>query len=229
VTKKRRREQSEPTPAAEPDVPEAVLEAEPGTGGAESPEESVPVSEGEPASADSAPPSEAAGEEAGVGGVPLEIPREAVKRLEEELGELQDRHARLAAEFDNYRKRVNRERLELGDRAQGAFAIRLLDVLDDLDRILAGTGASTPSPAVHEALVLVDKKFRKELETAGLERIDPVGARFDPSLHEAVAALPPPTPEQDDHVAATFQAGYLFKGTLIRPARVQVYSDQGQG
>jgi molecular chaperone GrpE len=145
------------------------------------------------------------------------------------LDELQDRHARLAAEFDNYRKRVNRERLELGDRAQGAFAIRLLDVLDDLDRILAGTGGTTPSPAVHEALVLVDRKFRKELETAGLERIDPVGERFDPSVHEAVAAMAPPTPEQDDHVAATFQAGYFFKGALIRPARVQVYSDQGQG
>jgi molecular chaperone GrpE len=145
------------------------------------------------------------------------------------LDELQDRHARLAAEFDNYRKRVNRERLELGDRAQGAFAIRLLDVLDDLDRILVGTGGSTPSPAVHEALVLVDRKFRKELEAAGLERIDPVGHRFDPSVHEAVAATAPPTPEQDDHVAATFQAGYFFKGALIRPARVQVYSDQGQG
>ena len=221
MTKKRRPQQQEPPSPEEADtpLPEAVLEAEPGNEGEEALEESVPASEA----------AETAEARPGMAGVPLEIPREAVRRLEEELDELQDRHARLAAEFDNYRKRVNRERLELGDRAQGAFAIRLLDVLDDLDRILAGTGASTPSPAVHEALVLVDRKFRKELETAGLERIDPVGERFDPSVHEAVAALEPPTPEQDDHVAATFQAGYLFKGTLIRPARVQVYSDQGQG
>ncbi|NNG16978.1 MAG: nucleotide exchange factor GrpE [Gemmatimonadales bacterium] len=227
MTKKRRPQHQKPTPAKEADTPEAVLEAEPGAEGAEALEESVPASQAEPPSAVPSPPGEAEG--AGTAGVPLEIPREAVRRLEDELDELQDRHARLAAEFDNYRKRVNRERVQLGDRAQGAFAIRLLDVLDDLDRILAGTGTSTPSPAVHEALVLVDKKFRKELETAGLERIDPVGERFDPSVHEAVAALAPPTPEQDDHVAATFQAGYLFKGTLIRPARVQVYSDQGQG
>ena len=162
-------------------------------------------------------------------GVPLEIPGEAVKRLEGELDELQDQHARLVAEFDNYRKRVNRERVEWGNRAQGAFAIRLLDVLDDLDRILAGIDVATPSPALHEALVMVDRKLRKELETAGLERIDPEGALFDPSVHEAVAATAPPTPEQDDHVSATFQAGYRFKGSLIRPARVQVYSQQGQG
>ncbi len=224
MTKKRRPEPPQPTPANETDTPEVVLEAEPGAGGREAREDSVPVNEAEAAPAPS-PPGEAG---AGIAGVPFEIPREAVRRLEEELDELQDRHARLAAEFDNYRKRVNRERLELGNRAQGAFAIRLLDVLDDLDRILAGAGGSTPSPAVHEALVLVDRKFRKELETAGLE-IDPVGERFDPSVHEAVAATPPPTREQDDHVAATFQAGYFFKGALIRPARVQVYSDQGQG
>ncbi len=174
-----------------------------------------------------------AGEEArretGVSGVPLEIPEEAVRRLEEELAELKDRHARLAAEFDNYRKRINRERLELGNRAQGAFAIRLLEVLDDLDRILAGVEQTTPSPSLLEALVLVDRKLRKELEGAGLERIDPVGERFDPSRHEAVSAAAPPTPKQDQQVSATFQAGYLFKGSLIRPARVQVYSDPDQG
>jgi molecular chaperone GrpE len=74
----------------------------------------------------------------------------------------------------------------------------------------------------------VDKKLRKELETAGLERIDPVGEPFDPTLHEAVSAVAPPTPEQDHIVSATFQTGYRYKGTLIRPARVQVYTEHGQ-
>jgi molecular chaperone GrpE len=74
----------------------------------------------------------------------------------------------------------------------------------------------------------VDKKLWKELQAAGLERIDPVGAPFDPSVHEAVSVVPPPSREQDHQVSATFQAGYRFRGTLVRPARVQVYSEQGQ-
>ena len=105
-----------------------------------------------------------------------------------------------------------------------AFAIKLLDVLDDLDRLMAGAEATEPTMPLHEALVMVDRKLRKELAAAGLERIDSDGAQFDPSIHEAVAAVAPPAPELDHHVAATFQAGYLFKGALIRPARVQVYT-----
>jgi molecular chaperone GrpE len=74
----------------------------------------------------------------------------------------------------------------------------------------------------------VDRKLRKELEAAGLERIDPVNQPFDPGIHEAVSAVPPPRPDLDHVVSATFQVGYRFKGTLVRPARVQVYSTQGQ-
>jgi len=159
----------------------------------------------------------------------MEPTQEAVDRLQGELDELRDRHARLAAEFDNYRKRTSREHLVLAERAQAALAIKVLDVLDDLDRILDGMDEATPAHALREAIELVDKKLRKELEAAGLERIDPAGTLFDPSVHEAVATAPPPGPEVDNHVGATFQAGYLFKGNLIRPARVQVFSDQGQG
>jgi len=152
---------------------------------------------------------------------------EAVHRLERENSDLRDRHLRLAAEFDNFRKRAARERVELSDRAQGALAVKLLDVLDDLDRVLAGGNAAGTSDVVHQALVLIDRKLRKELEAAGLDRIDPAGQPFDPALHEAVSVLPPPEPAQDHTVSTTFQLGYRFKGALIRPARVQVYSSQG--
>ena len=162
----------------------------------------------------------------GVTGLPAELPEGAVHRLGEQLREAQDRHLRLAAEFDNFRKRVARERLELTDRAQAALVMKLTDLLDDVDRV-AASDAATPATALLEAILLVDKKLRKELEAAGLERLDPVGAPFDPALHEAVAVLPPPVPEQDHLVAATFQVGYRFKGSLVRPARVQVYSSQG--
>jgi molecular chaperone GrpE len=146
-------------------------------------------------------------------------------RLEGDLAELKDRHLRLAAEFDNYRKRSSRERAELADRAQASFVAKLLDVLDDLDRLVASDPA-TPLPSLREGLSAVDRKLWKELEDAGVERIDPVGTPFDPALHEAVSTTPAPDRAREQMVSATFQPGYRFKGTLVRPARVQVYSDQ---
>jgi molecular chaperone GrpE len=148
-----------------------------------------------------------------------------VSNLENEVAELKDRHLRLAAEFDNYRKRITRERADLTDRAQANFVAKLLDVLDDMDRLVASDPA-TPLPTLREGLSAVDRKLWKDLEEAGVERIDPAGSTFDPSLHEAVSTTPAPDPSLDHTVSATFQPGYRFKGVLIRPARVQVYSGQ---
>jgi molecular chaperone GrpE len=161
-----------------------------------------------------------------VGAPPAEPAEGAIRRLGDQLAEANDRHLRLAADFDNFRKRVARERVELTDRAQAAFVIRLLDVLDDLDR-LAAVDPNGPTAALRQGVDLVDKKLRKELEGAGLERVDPVGIRFDPAVAEAVSVLPPPDPGLDHTVSATFQVGYRFKGNLVRPARVQVYSSEG--
>lgn len=161
-------------------------------------------------------------------GLPMEAPEQHALRLQGELEACQERHLRLAAEFDNFRKRVARERVETGDRAQAAFVMRMLEVLDDLDRLAADQGTESSDQVIKDAVVLIDRKLRKELQTAGLERLDPVGEAFDPAIHEAVSALPPPEPSLDHTVSATFQTGYRFKGQLIRPARVQVYSDQGQ-
>ena len=163
----------------------------------------------------------------GRSGVPMEPSAEAVRRLEEQLDSAREQHLRLAAEFDNFRKRSARERAEMGDRAQAALVTRLLDVLDDMDRMVTGAGTAS-AESMLEAITLVDRKLRKELEAAGLERIDPVGQPFDPSLHEAVSVLPPPSEAQDHQVSATFQTGYRYKGALVRPARVQVFSAHGQ-
>lgn len=163
-----------------------------------------------------------------VSGLPMEPAEERAARLQRELDDTRDKLLRLAAEFDNFRKRVARERVELSDRAQAAFVMRMLDVLDDLDRLVAGETSAQQSGPLYDATVMINRKLRKELEAAGLERLDPVGQGFDPTKHEAVSIVPPPTPEQDHMVSATFQSGYVFKGSLIRPARVQVYSDQGQ-
>lgn len=162
------------------------------------------------------------------GGVPLEPSAEAIRRLEEENDALKDRFARLAAEYDNFRKRTLREREELTSRAQGAFAGRLLDELDDIERLLSGDPALMTVESLYQGMELLGRKLWKELELVGLERIDPAGLPFNPEEHEAVATTPPTEPEQDHTVCRTFQVGYRFKGTLLRPARVQVYSDPGQ-
>ncbi len=159
--------------------------------------------------------------------LPMEPANEAIRRLQSENAEFKDRHLRLAAEFDNFRKRVARERTELGDRAQATLVAKLLDVLDDFDRVTGGGVSGASADDLRQLLTLIDKKLRKELEAGGLERIDPAGQPFDPALHEAVSVQAPPAPEQDHQVATTFQAGYRYKGTLIRPARVQVYSSEG--
>jgi molecular chaperone GrpE len=168
----------------------------------------------------------AAEDPAPTSGLPLEPPTEAIRRLEEESADLRDRHLRLVAEFDNFRKRVNRERTETWDRAQAALAVKLLEVLDDLDRVVAG-GQPDSGDVVQQALILIDRKLRKELDAAGLERIDPAGQPFDPAFHEAVSVVPLPPGAADHTVSATLQAGYRFKGALIRPARVQVFSGEG--
>ena len=145
----------------------------------------------------------------------------------EAIAQAEDRLLRLAAEYDNYRKRTIREKAEAFDRGATALVMRLLAVLDDVDRLSASDATTTSYESFRAAYDVVEKKLQKELESAGLERIDPVGARFDPTEHEAVAATAPETPEQDQTVQATFQVGYRYKGSVIRPARVQVYSSHG--
>lgn len=161
-------------------------------------------------------------------GLPMEPDEQRAERLQGELDDARDKMLRLAAEFDNFRKRVARERVELVDRAQAAFVTKLLDVLDDLDRLVAGDEDAGQGGPRFDATVMINRKLRKELEAAGLEGIDPIGLPFDPTKHEAVSTIPPPDPALDHLVSSTFQVGYTFKGSLIRPARVQVYSDQGQ-
>lgn len=138
------------------------------------------------------------------------------------VAELRDKYLRLAAEFDNYRKRTTRERAESGARAQGELLKHIVDSLDDLGRVTAVDPASTDARSVIQGVDLVAKKLLKSLATAGLELIDPVNQTFDPSVHEAVATEPALSPEDDHVVSQVFQPGYRFGGLLLRPARVVV-------
>ena len=138
------------------------------------------------------------------------------------IAELHDKYLRLAAEFDNYRKRTTRERAEAGARAQGELVRHIVDSLDDLGRAIAVDPASTDAQSVVSGVDLVAKKLLKALTAAGLEVIDPLHQTFDPAFHEAVATEPALSSEDDHVVSQVFQPGYRFGGQLLRPARVVV-------
>jgi molecular chaperone GrpE len=158
----------------------------------------------------------------------VEPPEQAVERLNAELDDLRDRYLRLAAEFDNFRKRVQRERAETWSRAQAAVVAGLLDVLDDLGRVTALDPEGASSRQVLEGVELVERKLVRALAGAGLERIGASGEVFDPNVHEAVGTAQAGSVEQDQVVAEVLQPGYRFGGMLLRPARVSVYVWSGQ-
>jgi molecular chaperone GrpE len=147
--------------------------------------------------------------------------QEELEGLRRDLREASERHLRLAAEFDNYRKRVERERAELWSRAQGEIAARLLDTLDDLERV-AHHSESASAQTLLEGVQLIERKLRGALSAAGLEEVSAENAAFDPRVMEAVALVPTGSPEEDDTVSDVFQRGYQFKGQLLRAARVRV-------
>ena len=144
-----------------------------------------------------------------------------------QVEELNDKYLRLAAEYDNFRRRTAKERLELTARAQGDLLKMLIDPLDDLARVIAQGPGANDAKTVLDAVEVVDKKMMKGLLAAGLEIINPVGEPFDPTKHEAVSTAPAPSPEQDHVVSQVFQPGYLFKGQLLRAARVVVQQWNG--
>jgi molecular chaperone GrpE len=133
-----------------------------------------------------------------------------------------DKYLRLAAEYDNYRKRAARERQDAGSRAQADLVRELIDALDDVARFAHVDPATTDAGTVVQGVDMVEKKLLKALAGAGLEVINPVGETFDPALHEAVATEPTSAKEDDHVVSRVYQPGYLFKSQLLRPARVVV-------
>jgi molecular chaperone GrpE len=172
----------------------------------------------------------AAGETVEVeGGAPTPGPDEGTSpaaelaKLKEDFDALNDRHLRLAAEFNNYRRRLEQERLDLWARAQADLLAKLLDVLDDLQRVADLDLESATVDGIMEGIDLVERKFARVLEDAGVEVVDPLGEVFDPEVMEAMMREPAESEEDEDRVARVLQRGYKLKGVLVRPARVSVH------
>ena len=147
--------------------------------------------------------------------VPAEKSRSDIEALTKDL-------QRMAADFANYRKRNEAERIDFVKYAKADLIKKLLDVLDGYDRALETTPADAEGQPWLEGLRLVERKLRQLLESEGLQPLDAVGQPFDPYLHEAVAHLESDAPEGT--VISEYQKGYRLHERLIRPAAVTVSS-----
>jgi molecular chaperone GrpE len=144
-------------------------------------------------------------------------------KLAQEKAELQDRLLRLAAEFDNFRKRSERERMEAVEFASAGALASLLPVLDDLERALK---TPTTDSDYARGVELIYQRFSDALRKLGVEPVEAQGKPFDPSLHHAIERVEDPAVEHDT-VAAELQRGYTYKGRLLREALVRVAVKSG--
>jgi molecular chaperone GrpE len=144
----------------------------------------------------------------------------------DELAELKDLYLRTLADFDNYRKRVDRERDEIGRAGKKELLLGIIDIVDNFERAVASAASPDDERDPFRAGVLaINRQMQRLLGQNGVERFESVGARFDPERHEAVGTTAAPgTPA--DTVVAEERPGYLWNGKLLRPARVFVAADQ---
>lgn len=138
--------------------------------------------------------------------------------LRAERDELKDLLVRRQAEFDNFRKRTERERSEYVQYAGMEFVRQLLPIVDDFERALK---AESGSPEYAKGVEMIHHRMADTLRKLGLEPIETAGARFDPHLHQAIERVE--TQDADEGaILGEFQRGYLFKGKLLRPSMVKV-------
>lgn len=168
------------------------------------------------------PPEGGEPDESARGGADVEERGGELAAMEQQLAEQQEKYLRLAAEFDNFRKRTMRDWAEAGRRAQVDLIRPMLEVLDDLERFATVDTSSTDAATVVQGVEMVSKKLHKALAAAGLKAVSPLDQTFDPATQEAVATEPAASREDDDTVARVYQTGYEFHGQLVRPARVVV-------
>ena len=152
---------------------------------------------------------------------PAAVQNEALAAKAQEVERLQDRLVRLQAEFENYKKRMAREKAEFLKFATEGLLLEFLPVLDNLERAIASARAETASrEAVVEGIDMIVRLFRATLEKAGVKPMEAVGKPFDPSLHQAVAQVE--CPGEQDNVVEEVQKGYLLEGRVLRAAMVKV-------
>jgi molecular chaperone GrpE len=149
---------------------------------------------------------------------PVELTRETFEALRRERDELRDQLLRRRADFENYKKRVERDRQQAAQDASASLLEALLPALDNLDRALGAAGAET---TLREGVELIRRQLLGVLEAKGVTLQEPLGQPFDPEVHQALSYEAVPG-QPDGTVVEVFQKGYFLGGRLLRPALVKV-------
>lgn len=148
--------------------------------------------------------------------------QEKADSLQKSLDETNDKFLRLFSEFDNYRKRVSRERIELTKTASESVIIALLPVLDDLERASSMSAETNDNDAEKEGITLIYNKFKSILRQKGVEEIVAIGEDFDTDYHDAITHIEAKDKKEKGKIIEEIQKGYLLNGKVIRHARVIV-------
>jgi molecular chaperone GrpE len=156
-------------------------------------------------------------------GSDTELSPEQIAELQSERDDYRDRLLRKTAEFDNYRKRIDRERREQADQAVVGILLELLTVVDDFDRALTlpGGDAGDGAAAYRKGVALIHAKLHDILRKYGVRPIAALGADFDPNVHQAVVHEESPD-HREGEVIEELQRGYTIGDKLLRPAMVKV-------
>jgi molecular chaperone GrpE len=147
--------------------------------------------------------------------------KDALAALQRERDELHDRLLRMTADFDNYRKRNERERRELSDAVTADLVRDVLPAVDDLERALATPAAGDAALPYRRGVELIHRQLLDSLRKRGVEPLDVIGQDFDPNWHEAVAH-DPSEGHRDGEITAELRRGYRIGQRLLRPAQVRV-------
>ena len=142
--------------------------------------------------------------------------------LKEELALANDKYLRLFAEFDNFRRRTTKERIELLQTAGKEIIVSLIPVLDDFERAAKAMETSTDVNAVKEGVALIQNKLTSILTQKGLKPMESIGTAFDADVHEAITNIPAPTDDMKGKVIDEMEKGYYLNDTVIRFAKVVV-------
>ena len=151
---------------------------------------------------------------------PEDAPPATASRTEAELADLKDKYLRLAAEFENYKRRTTKERADLFKTANQELMMALLPVLDDFDRARHHTRDTEDANAVRESIDIIHNKLQKTLNQKGLAPMEAKGGAFDPDLHEAITQIPAPSEELKGKIVDEVEKGYYLGDKVIRHAKV---------
>jgi len=148
--------------------------------------------------------------------------QETIEKMQSTIAEMQDKNLRLQAEFDNYRKRTLKEKMELIKSGGESVLTSLLPVIDDFERALASISKAEDDDPVKQGVVLILKKFEDFLKQNGIKEIEAKGKVFDTDHHEAITKIPAPSEDLKGKVIDVIQKGYLLNDKVIRFAKVVI-------